>query len=171
MPRVVVKKHIEDSLDNAQRLFDRELLNVTSKSYISLNYQIPKLAVLELGAWVEETQDALVLRCLRKQRVGVVELGEFKDFAVDPNSSLTYHAFRRMLMFSLGYSELLSLEKRLGSSNKQVLASKLGSLRTIRNEFAHTHRPSVAAVNTPQFIKNNYFNEIYRIFRRIEVLL
>ena len=167
MPKAVVKKHIEDGLLNIIRLFKEEEASKDKLTYISLKIELPKLAMIELCCWIEDTQDKIVMRAISHSKIKGSQAEKFYKKYIKTNWSFSYKDFRKMLTHAIGERAVLDLEEKL-APEIQLLQSKLSDLKQMRDDYAHSHRPSIAAVKTPKHIYEDYFFPIFNSLKIIE---
>ncbi len=160
MSRAIIKGKILTSLRNTQRLFEAENRSRHLSAPLSLNFQLPKLAVLELAGWVEQTQDRIVIELLRKQNVPPTAINEFIAKIVEKNYGFTYDKFRSMLISAVGIQVVAYVEDR-NPTLKQSLSSRLGTLNALRRDLAHTLERSSATVPTPKTTETQHFTPIF----------
>jgi|APTNR8051073442_1049403.scaffolds.fasta_scaffold07432_4 hypothetical protein len=149
MPNPVVKNRIEKSLSNIQRLFKAENKNRHGDTYISLQFQLPKLAVLELSGWVEQTQDKIVLELLRLKGIEGSKISNFKKDFVEKNYNPSWDNFRKMLIQVMGYGAICELEETHTLEIARI-KSRLSTLKRVRDDLAHTLERSSPSIDDPK---------------------
>ncbi len=127
-----------------------------------------RLAVLELGSWVEECMDDIVKCYPRRKKIREISNRQYIDDIVINNSGFDYNDnFRKMLKRISGIIILECVEKRMNSTLKQGLESALTKIYPERND--HAHKPIRSAPNfTSPSICISLFNDIYDGLREYE---
>lgn len=115
-----------------------EKIYLDPKTNSDLRDYCAKLALLELCGWIEKSMDDIVL-IKRKSLKNAINVKYLEKVIIQKNSSMNYDGFRRMLIGAIGLINVEVLEKNIGSSNKQILESKLGTLKNMRDDHAHTY--------------------------------
>lgn len=170
MPKAVVRKHIDTRFKNLQRLFRLESKSTDTLAQISIQVQLPKLAILELCGWIEETEDAIVSNALKLAKVKHVSIESFYKVHIKTNHSFSYEKFSLMLTKAIGYNNFIRMEKKL-APKIAVLKAKLSDLEKIRNNLAHTYKPDPSSIKTPETIRIEYLEPIDLIFKEIEYVI
>lgn len=99
-----------------------------------------KLAILELCGWIEESMDEIVRRCANRH----LKNSENKNYVgtdiIKRTTSFTYDAhFRNMLLRMVGIINVERLENKLNKTKFDLMKSTINTLKTYRDEEAHTH--------------------------------
>jgi len=161
---MIVKNYIESTIDDLEKMYNNSRSQKKSIYY-------SKLALMELCGWVEGSMDDIVEKyCNRKLRNESYKTYVRKEI-IKPNFGFQYNNnFRPMLMKAIGIVAIEKLEKKLENSGGKItiLKSKLGNLKSPRNDAAHTFiKGTTSMFDTPSIIKRE-FNILYPILKEIE---
>ncbi|MGH7871240.1 MAG: hypothetical protein ACREQO_03355 [Candidatus Binatia bacterium] len=117
-----------------------------------------KLAIIELCGWIEETLDALVLRCATRHLKVQKNLSYCKDDIIGKTYGFDYHRhFRWMLIRLVGLVSVERLEQQVDQIKHETLKSTLGSLRVARDSVAHTHlKGTTRGLDAPSMTISRY---------------
>ncbi|MFA5799473.1 MAG: hypothetical protein WC840_00770 [Candidatus Peribacteraceae bacterium] len=131
-----VKKYIQEELLELKSMYDRAT-NPLEKDLIC------KLALIELCGWIEESVDEMVLTFVGKKTKDHATIKYVGD-VLDRNHSFGYEwHFRHLLSLILGAVNFEKIEKKverkIGTKAMATFKSSLGTLKTLRNDVAHTH--------------------------------
>ncbi|HEY2972970.1 MAG TPA: hypothetical protein VGJ48_10700 [Pyrinomonadaceae bacterium] len=97
--------------------------------------------------------DDVVLRCARRYLTEPANLRFVETILVKKNFGFDYeNNFRRMLIGVIGLVSFERMEQAVNQAKKDQLKSVLGSLKTVRNDQAHTHiRGVTTTINAPSW--------------------
>ena len=99
-----------------------------------------KLAIIELCGWIEESMDALVLRCAKRRLEVARNLKICEKDIIARTYGFDYDKhFRAMLIRLVGLITVERLENQVDQAKHITMKSTLGSLRVVRDSVAHTH--------------------------------
>jgi len=138
---------IEKNIDILDKVYNESSSILESNLY-------SKLAVLELGGWIELAMDDIVKEC--STRI----LGQKSQEKIDGIVSKTYGFdynihFIEMLHRIIGFKGIEDLENEVDQIKFQKFKSNLGMLTTPRNTFAHNPTEGVAlTVDSPSKTKS-----------------
>jgi hypothetical protein len=106
--------------------------------------------------------DDMVLRCARKHLTEQAHISFVENILVKRNSGFDYeNNFRKMLIGVIGIISFERMEQTVDQAKKDQLKSVLGSLKTHRNDQAHTHiRGVTTTINAPSWTLAQ-FNPVY----------
>ncbi len=124
---------------------------------------LAKLAIIEVGGWVEMSMDDLVLRCGKKLKESKND-DHLKKVIVKNTWGFDYEKnFRQMLIRAVGLVTVEKIELRLDGAKFAKLNAALDMLKTARNNVAHTYvkHPVVTAPIPAPMVVASYFNDIY----------
>lgn len=154
---MVVKKHI---LNNIKRL--NSLYN-TSTTVEATYYS--KLAIIELCGWIEFTMDNIVEHFANKHLKTKPFKDSFKSIK-EKNYGFDYKQnFRKMLSQTVGMHNTEKLETKLNHSGQiAILNATLDSLKTLRNDAAHTYVDATKTYQAPSVTKAQ-FEQIFPILK------
>lgn len=136
-----------------------------NESLLSDDINLPKyysrLAVLELGSWVQGCMEEIIRNYPKQKRLNDKSSYDYVNTILDRNSGFDYkNNFRRMLKSVSGIVVLERVEKRMNPILKQGLDSALTKVYPERND--HTHKPLQSAPNfTSPSICISLFSDIY----------
>ena len=103
-----------------------------------------KLATLELCGWIEETMDRIVRSCAVRNLRDQKNRKLVEEEVIEKTHAFGYkRSFRRMLIQVVGLRGVEIMERTMGSPSLRGLSSTLGSLKSSRDEQAHTHLQGV----------------------------
>lgn len=102
--------------------------------------RLAKLAIIELCGWIEESMDALVLRCAKRHLKVPSNLTHCMEKVIGRTYGFDYNQhFRQMLVQLIGLVSVERIEKQVDQAKHVTLKSTLGSLKDVRDSVAHTH--------------------------------
>ena len=132
-----------------------------------------KLALLELCGWIEQTMDSIIKDCTNSKLTDSANITFVEKQIIDRTNGFHYgNHFRPMLMKLIGLIKLEQIENTLkASGDLVVLTSQLGTLKTKRDQAAHTTITGVTHVYDSPSIVRNYLNRIHPILTKIEAEL
>ena len=154
---MVVKKHI---LSNIKRL---DSLYNLSPTFEATYYS--KLAIIELCGWIELTMDNIVEHFANKHLKTQPFKNSFKSLK-EKNYGFDYKQnFRKMLSQTVGLHNTEKLETKLNHGGKiAILDATLDSLKTLRNDAAHTYIDATKIYQAPSVTKAQ-LEQIYPILK------
>jgi hypothetical protein len=130
---MITKSYIYGNLKSLNTLY-----NQSSSSKKGLFYS--KLALLELCGWIEESMDDIIRRCAKKNLRNQSNLIMIENDIIRKTFGFEYNQhFRKMLVKTLGLIKLEKLEKKFDPLKFQLLETTLETLKSARNNEAHTH--------------------------------
>lgn len=132
-----------------------------------------KLAVIELGGWIETSMDDLIYRAGKKLK-HPVNIKELKDSIVGKTWGFDYKAnFRRMMIQVVGLIAVEKIEKIVDAGRHAAMIATLGLLKSARNDLAHTYvkHPHFAAPIPAPSVVSGYFTVIHNGLKAIEAAM
>jgi hypothetical protein len=148
---VIVRSEIERNL----RSLDRRYVNAESAKealYAS------KLAVMELGGWIELSMDDIIERCAIRH----LSVEKNRKFCEEKIVGLTWgfeyeKHFRSMLMRLIGLINVERIERSMDGAVHSAFLASLGSIRNARDSEAHTYLKGVTrAIDAPSVTLVHY---------------
>lgn len=154
---MIQKRSLLQQLKKLNKLYNEVLLGGDN----DLPKYYSRLAVLELGSWVEECMDEIVKSYLKRKRISEKQNTDYVDDIIKKNHGFHYeNNFCLMIRRTLGVIILERVEKHMNSTLKQGLESALTKIYPERND--HAHKPIRSALNfTSPSICISLFNDIY----------
>lgn len=132
-----------------------------------------KLAIIEVGGWVEMSMDDLVLRCGAKLR-NPSNISHLKKDIVDRTWGFDYNkSFRQMLIRAVGLIAVEKIESTVDGGKFAKMTAAIDMLKTARNNVAHTYVKNIA-VTAPipePAVAATYFNDIYVGLKDMEAVM
>lgn len=161
---MIQKRPLLHQLKKLDKLYNDALLG----SDIELPKYYSRLAVLELGSWVEECMDDIVKCYPKRKKIREVSSRQYIDDIVIKNYGFDYNDnFRKMLKRVSGIVLLERVERKMNSTLKQGLESALTKIYPERND--HAHKPIHLAPNfTSPSVCISLFDDIYKGLREYE---
>lgn len=161
---MIQKRPLLHQLKKLDKLYNDVLLG----SDIELPKYYSRLAVLELGSWVEECMDDIVKCYPKRKKIREVSSRQYIDDIVIKNYGFDYNDnFRKMLKRVSGIILLERVERKMNSTLKQGLESALTKIYPERND--HAHKPIHLAPNfTSPSVCISLFDDIYKGLREYE---
>lgn len=137
------------------------------------NLLLAKLAIIEVGGWVEMSMDDLVLRSGRKLSV-LANAAYLKTNIVERTWGFDYKQnFRQMLMRSIGLILVEQIEGAVDGGKFAKMNAALGLLKSARNDVAHTYVKHIiigAPIPAPSLVAT-YFLDIYDGLKDLEAVM
>lgn len=161
---MIQKRPLLHQLKKLNKLYNDALLG----SDIELPKYYSRLAVLELGSWVEECMDDIVKCYPKRKKIREASSRQYIDDIVIKNYGFDYNDnFRKMLKRVSGIVLLERVERKMNSTLKQGLESALTKIYPERND--HAHKPIHLAPNfTSPSVCISLFDDIYKGLREYE---
>lgn len=118
-----------------------------------------KLALLELCGWIEESMDGIIRRCANKNLRVQSNLQMIEKDIIKRTSGFEYNKyFRQMFVKTLGLINLEKLEKKFDPIKFQLLETTLETLKSARNDEAHTHIKGITRrIDSPSITISRFF--------------
>ncbi len=144
----------------------KKLNKLYNKALLGSDVDLPKyysrLAVLELGSWVEECMKDIVQCYPRRKRLRDRPNVDYMNTILNENYGFDYNRnFRKMLKRISGIVVLERVERKMNPVLKQGLESALTIVYPERND--HAHKPIRSAPNfTSPSVCVSLFNDIYK---------
>lgn len=131
---------------------------------------LSKLAIIELGGWVEERIDEIVYEYVQRRLSDAEEIDRIKKEVIDKVYGFDYEAdIRPMIEHVVGSVNYCLIKTELMHSGGYfILKSILGTLKHERNRVAHTHWTGVTRKLAAPSSTINWLNGIYRYVCDIE---
>lgn len=154
---MIQKRSLLLQLKKINKLYNEALFG----SDIDLPKYYSRLAVLELGSWVEECMKDIVRCYPRRKRLRDRSSHDYMNTILNENYGFDYNKnFRKMLKQVSGIIVLESVERKMDSVLKQGLVSALTKVYPERND--HAHKPIRSAANfTSPSVYMSLFSDIY----------
>lgn len=134
---------------------------------------LAKLAIIEVGGWVEMSMDDLVVRCGRKLKEPANET-YLMNTIIRTTWGFDYKKnFRKMLMQAVGLTTLEMIEGAVDGAKFAKMTAALNLLKAARNDVAHTYvkRITVAAPIPAPTVVAIYFQDIYIGLKDMEAVM
>jgi len=150
----------------------KKLNKLYNDALLGRDNELPKyysrLAVLELGSWVEECMKDIVRCYPRRKRLKEKPNHDYINTIVNENYGFDFNKdFRKMIKRVSGIVILERVERKMDSTLKQGLESALTKIYPERND--HAHKPIRLAPNfTSPSICISLFEDIYKGLREYE---
>lgn len=161
---MIQKRSLLHQLKKLNRFYNKALLGSDNE----LPKYYSRLAVLELGSWVEECMKDIVRCYPRRKRLREKPNHDYINTILNENYGFDYNKnFRKMLKRVSGIVVLERVEKRMNSTLKQGLESALTKIYPERND--HAHKPIRSAPNfTSPSVCISLFDDVYNGLREYE---
>jgi hypothetical protein len=161
---MIQKRPLLHQLKKLDKLYNDALLGNDNE----LPKYYSRLAVLELGSWVEECMDDIVKCYPKRKKIQEVSSRQYIDDIVIKNHGFNYNDnFRKMLKRISGIVLLERVERKMNSTSKQGLESALTKIYPERND--HAHKPIHLAPNfTSPSVCISLFDDIYKGLKEYE---
>ena len=155
---MIQKRPLLHQLKKLDKLYNGVLLGSDSE----LPKYYSRLAVLELGSWVEECMKDIVRCYPRRKHLKEPPNHDYINTIVNDSRGFDFNKnFRKMIKRVSGIVILERVEKKVNSTLKQGLESALTKIYPERND--HAHKPIHLALNfTSPSICISLFGDIYR---------
>lgn len=172
MSRIVVKKHILESLNAACEGFESAKKDKKNPAAHTKMLHFSKVAVLDLGGWLEVAQLDMVRLALRasSRKHGFSSEKKLKSIK-GRSSNFLFETFTRLLSYSMGMDSYHSFESKLPQAQVILLSKKLETLKGIRDGLAHQFKPGAPITIAPRDLRTHYFEPLYKDLRMIELEL
>ena len=156
---MVVKTHILRTIKQLDRLYNSS--STSEATYYS------KLAIIELCGWIEYSMDNVAEHFANKK----LRTQPFKDSFMaikDNNFGFEYKKnFRKMLSQTIGLHNMERIEVSINATGDiTVLSATLDTLKTLRNDAAHTFIGATTTYQAPSVTKSQ-LDIIYPILKKI----
>lgn len=164
---------IKGSLEDLKGLYESVLTSKLPSDLQTRRLQFySKLAILELCAWIEETQDGIILDYIQLNLLEESNIEDVKNM-VKRNPSFDYKKFRELLIHVVGIISVERLEAKLKQKQDilQRIKSELGTLQKKRNDLAHTHLKEITPRYDSPSVTYDNFLKIYDLLQKIESAL
>lgn len=130
-------------------------------------YYFSKLAILDLGGWVEQSVDELVMGLNHK----VIKSDDIDQKILQNVYGFNYDAHMRpMFIKSIGLSNIELVENNVDKNRHLVLKSSLSTLKTSRDRLAHSYTDVTNIISSPQ-ITLNELNKIHSGLTNLETTM
>jgi hypothetical protein len=148
---MITKKYIVPSL----QILDEAYKNAATAGDAE---RFAKLAIIELCGWIEETMDALILRCGNRHLKETNNRSYCEKEIVRKTYGFEYQKhFRFMLIRLIGIISVERIEKLVDPTKSTVMMSTLVSLKTVRDNVAHTHlKGATRSLDAPSVTINRF---------------
>lgn len=156
---MVVKRHILTTIQQLDRLYNSA--PTTEATYYS------KLAIIELCGWIEHSMDNIADNFANRY----LTTTPFKDIFTNIKSG-TYgfeykKNFRKMLGNTIGLHNMEAIELTLTATGEiAILEATLSTLKTLRNDAAHTFIGATTTYQAPSATKAQLLT-VYPILKKI----
>lgn len=127
-----------------------------------------KLAIMELGGWIEVSMDDVVRRCSKrilKERDNL----QLIETSIKKNHGFNYKEnFRRMLIDLVGIVNVERIERRADQSKRLKMEAALKHIKASRDPEAHTYiKGTTRTIDAPSLTYSK-FVDIYEGLQEIE---
>jgi hypothetical protein len=155
--KMVVKKHILNNINRLNSLYN-------SSPTVEATYY-SKLAIIELCGWIELSMDNIVEHFANKNLKTQPFKTIFKDLKKRNNGFDYKKNFRHMLSQTAGLHNIEKVETKLIITGQiAVLDATLESLKTLRNDAAHSYIDATKTYQSPSVTKSQ-LEQIYPILK------
>jgi hypothetical protein len=140
--------------------------NSKASTDIDLPKYYSKLALLELCGWIEESIDNLINEYADRK----INETTYIENVLDHNYSFDYKRFKKMMITLVGLAGFEKIENKINIVNRARLESSLNSLKSMRDDHAHTTLIGIGSTRTlytPSVIIP-HLNDIYYGLREYE---
>lgn len=154
---------IENILSNLDTLY--------SVSIGSADATIPasycKLAVLELGGWIEESVDLMLFNYIDNKLCSKACIARIKEI-IRKNYGFKYNEnLVPLFMGVLGANNWENIVDSIGDAQIAILSTMCGNYTNQRNDAAHTYQLVTHSYCSPSSVRND-FHQIKPIIEKIE---
>lgn len=148
---MIGKTTILQNLNKIERLY-----NGSTDAKESLLYS--KLAILELCGWIEESMDDIVKRYANRHLRNKKNKKFVEKEIIQHVYGFEYKRhFRTMLIQIAGLITVEKIERRVDPVKLQLMQTTLNSLKTTRNNEAHSHLKGITKrLDAPSVTKSNF---------------
>lgn len=131
---------------------------------------LSKIALIELGGWVEEKIDEILIAYIERHVKDVNEVSRIKKEVVAPVYGFEFDKnLEPLLEHVLGVAMYARIKHGLQKRGHYLnLKSVLGDLAVFRNRAAHTHWEGVSRQYRAPSTALNWLNRIYAIVMRLK---
>jgi hypothetical protein len=144
---------------------------VTSGSDPDFPKYYSRLAVLEVGGWIEDSMDDLVRLYSRRKRIKIKAYLDYVEEIIGRNYGFGYeNNFKKMMRAALGATLLSNVESGMDVVKKQALESALSVLYPERNQHAHRSIRTAISFTAPS-VCQAHFNDVYTGLKEFERIL
>lgn len=162
---MIAKTHIQTNLTQINNLYQKS----TSQKH-ALYYA--KLAILELCGWIEESMDEIAWRCANRHLRNSDNLKFVETHIIKRTYSFVYDThFRNMLIQVLGIIKLEKLEHNLDPTKLHLMKSTLDTLKTCRDNEAHTHLKGTTKRLDAPSVTQSRFHLVYDGLKDVEACI
>ncbi|KJR42991.1 endoribonuclease [Candidatus Magnetoovum chiemensis] len=127
------------------------------------------MAIIELGGWIEESMDAIIRECAKKNLKQQKNIKYLEDNIIEPIFGFTYNKhLKRMMINLIGLITYDKLETSLDQNKLSRLKTGLGNLKTVRDELAHTFISGTTPMINAPSVTISQFDDIYEGLTDIE---
>jgi len=161
---MISKSYIERTLKELDLLY-----NSATSQKKAVYYS--KLALLELCGWIEQSMDKIVFHYANHKLKDISNKKFLDKQIIGKTFGFTYEDhFRKMLLQTIGIISLEKLEKKLEQHLVITqLKSILNTLKSKRNDAAHTHLKGVTVIYDAPSLTISNFTQIYPLLKDIEI--
>jgi hypothetical protein len=148
---MITKSYIQKNLDTLDKLY------IDAKS-AAKGLLYSKLAILELCGWIEESMDTVVRICAHRTIKDKSIWRDFEKTVIKKTWGFEYDDdFKKMLIQIIGRIGIIKLERKIDQKKFQALLATLETLKTYRNNEAHTHiKGTTKRLDAPSATKANF---------------
>jgi hypothetical protein len=148
---MIAKSYLLKNLETLDKLYNSSTSVIKGLFY-------SKLAILELCGWIEESMDDVVRTCGNRRIKDKSNKTFLEDTIIKKTYGFEYDKhFRDMLINVIGLVGVEKLEKKIDSKKLAILRATLTSLKTFRDNEAHTHLKGVTKrLNAPSVTKAQF---------------
>lgn len=121
-----------------------------------------KLAIIELCGWIEESIDAMVMRCGKRNLKDRNNYAYCEKQIIERTWGFEYDKhFRMMLIRLVGLIQLEKLEQIFDPVKFAKMKGTLRTLKSVRDSVAHTHLKGTARTLSAPSVMIRNFQDVY----------
>ncbi|MBS4071949.1 MAG: hypothetical protein KGZ90_11505 [Algoriphagus sp.] len=156
---MVVKKHILNNIQKLDRLYNSA--PTAEATYYS------KLAIIELCGWIEHSMDNIADNFATRHLTSTPFRDMYSSIKKGTYGFEYKKNFRKMLSSTIGLHNMQSIELSLTTTGEiAILEATLSSLKTLRDNAAHTFIDATTTYQAPSATKSQLLI-IYPILKKI----
>ena len=163
---MIRKMEIERNLRELGSRYNRKPTNIREPYYFS------KLLLIELCGWIEVSMDTIITDCANRNIKDPAIQTYTQVQIVGPTHGFSYNRhFRPMLMKVIGIVKLQELENSLDQRKFLTMKSSLGTLKTHRDQQAHSFIRGITPQAPGLTEIQNLFRNVYEGLKDLEQCL
>lgn len=147
---MIAKSYISQNLQAIDRLYQKARTPQTGFFY-------SKLAILELGGWVEMSMDGIILKHAKRKLRDPTSISKVKE-VVKKTYGFDYEQhFKRMLLAIFGYAGWEAFDKKVDAAKMQAMSAALVGLKQHRDKEAHEYtKGTTRTLDAPSVTKAKF---------------